>query len=342
MSAEAASPSRQTRQGLRIAAAASVGFTAAVALGQSLPFLAPMFAVQFLTASGRPPGLRQAAGMVALIVVAGWVAAALTQLCGDRPAALLPLLGLVYFTCFMLQATGRGGGAPFLIIVIALMIPMFGILRTEIGEGVVPLLAKAALGGAALTWLAHAAFPDPGGDEADPATSAARVDRPVRLALANAAIILVLLVVCLVDDRFSTAVIVPITAASLLGQFDHAAGGRAALGLMVLNLLGGVIASLAFTLIELRPTVPFLFLTVLTAALLFGGRAADDPAAGKIYAGALTTFLILLGLGVSPSSGDVAESFATRIGMVAFAIVATFWLTALLWPASAAPQGRPR
>lgn len=323
---------RPKRQGLRIASAVAVGFTVAVANGEALPFLAPMFAIQFLAATVRPPPVWQAFGMVVLIVIAGWAAAALTQLCGDRPAALLPLLGLVYFACFLLQARGKGGGAPFLIVVVAVMIPMLGVLHTDIGEGVVPMLARAVLGSVVLAWLAHAVFPDPGGDVPTPAPPAPPLDRSARLALANTAILLMLLIVCLVDDRFSNAVVVPITAASLLNQYDHTAGGRAALGLVIVNLLGGVVASLAFAFIELRPTLPFLFLTVLFVALIFGGRAVTNPATAKVYAGALTTFAILLGLGVSPLPGGAAESFATRIGMVTFAIAATLLLTGLFWP----------
>lgn len=350
MSAEAARAGtlaqlRPKRQGLRIATTAAVGFTVAVASGEALPFLAPMFAIQFLAAAVRPPDVRQALGMILLIVIAGWASVALTQLCGDRPAALLPLLGLVYFACFLLQAQGKGGGAPFLVIVVAIMVPMLGVLQKDVGEGVVGLLAKAVVGGVLLAWIAHAAFPDPVGDETAPTASPAALGRSVRLALANAAILLVLLAVCLVDDRFSTAVVVPITAASLLNQFDHAAGGRAAVGLMIVNLSGGIAASLAFAFIEMRPTIPFVFLTVLAVALLFGGRAAADPATGKVYVGALTTFLILLGLGMSPLPGGASENFATRIGLVSFAIVCTLCLTALLWPSSPShpgPDGRRR
>ncbi|WP_020188329.1 DUF2955 domain-containing protein [Methylopila sp. 73B] len=329
---------RSKRQGLRIASAVAVGFTVAVANGEALPFLAPMFAIQFLAATVRPLTVRQAFGMVMLIVVAGWFAAALTQLCGDRPAALLPLLGLVYLACFLLQARGKGGGAPFLIIVVAVMVPMLGVLQTDLGEGVVPMLAKAVLGGVALAWLAHAAFPDPGGDVPAPAPPAPPLDRSARLALANTAILLIVLTVCLVDDRFSNAVVVPITAASLLNQFDHTAGSRAALGLVGANLLGGVVASVAFAFIDLRPTLPFVFFTLLFVALMFGGQAAANPATAKVYAGALTTFVILLGLGVSPLPGSAVESFSTRIGMVTFAIAATLLLTGLLRPTSTPRQ----
>jgi hypothetical protein len=149
--------------------------------------------------------------------------------------------------------------------------------------------------------------------------------------LANTAILLAVVVLCLVDSRFSTAIVVPITVASLLNQLDLATSGRAAFGLMIVNLLGGIVASLAFAFVELRPTLPFLFLTVLFVALLFGGRAAADPKAGKAFAGALVTFLILFGLGVSPLPASTPDSFTTRIVMVLFAIVWTFCFAALLW-----------
>lgn len=322
---------RVKRQGLRIAGAVAIGFTAAVATGEVLPFLAPMIAVQFLMGSARPPGVRQAIGLIVLILVVGEALVWLTALLGDRPIVLLPLLGLIYFTCFLLQAQGKGGGATFLVIVIAIMVPMFAILQKDLGEGIVFTLFKGALGGVILTWLAHAIFPDPGGLAAPPAAPP-RLDRAVPRAVANTAILLAMVVLCLVDSSFSTAVVVPITVASLLNQLDLATSGRAALGLMVVNLLGGIVASLAFVLIELRPTLPFLFLTILLVALLFGGRAAADQKAGKVFAGALTTFLILFGLGVSPLPSETPDSFATRIGLILFAIAYTFCLASLLWP----------
>ena len=59
-----------------------------------------------------------------------------------------------------------------------------------------------------------------------------------------------------------------------------------------------MLASLAFAFVELRPSLPFLFLTVFLVGLILGGRAAAGLA--KMYAGALTTFLILFGSGISP------------------------------------------
>lgn len=51
-----------------------------------------------------------------------------------------------------------------------------------------------------------------------------------------------------------------------------------------------------------------------------------------MFAGALTIFLILFGLGVSPLPGSAAESFATRIVYIAVALTYTLLLATILWP----------
>ena len=94
--------------------------------------------------------------------------------------------------------------------------------------------------------------------------------------------------------------------------------------------LSGVLASLAFAFVELRPSLPFLFLTIFLVGLILGGRAAAGRA--RMYAGALTTFLILFGSGIAPLPTTTAESFATRIGYVLLAVGYTLCMMALLWP----------
>ncbi|UCI05653.1 DUF2955 domain-containing protein [Mesorhizobium sp. B1-1-8] len=325
---------RLKRQGLRIGFAVAGGMTAAVASGSVMPFLGPLFAAQFLVSSPKPLALRQAIGLVIIIFLVGQAMVLLTGLTGDRPVVLLALLGLIYFGCFLLLARGKGGPVGFLIIVIAIMVPMLGLLHKDLGESIVGLLLKGVLSGVALTWLTHLVFPDSRPDTLEPPVVPLLEGAEWR-ALANAAILVMMVAVCLVSDLFSSAIVVPITVASVLNQIDLANSRRAAFGLMIVNLLGGIAASTAFLFLEIRPTLIFLFLIVLIVGLLFGGRAADRQS-GKIYAGALTIFIILFGLGVSPLPTSAGDSFATRIGQVLFAIACTACLTALLWPAARA------
>ncbi|MBB4277505.1 hypothetical protein GGE12_005312 [Rhizobium mongolense] len=140
--------------------------------------------------------------------------------------------------------------------------------------------------------------------------------------------------VCLINDQLSAALVIPITVASLLGQFDAAASGRVALGLVIINLSGGILASIAYSILTLRPSLFSIFLIVLVVALLLGGRAAASSKDARMYAGALTTSLVLFGLSVSPVPGGAAESFATRIVYVGAALIYTVLMAVIFWPQS--------
>jgi hypothetical protein len=319
------------RQGLRIATAVAVGFTIAVWAKEAIPFLVPVFASQFLTTSRRPPSLAQGLLMIGLVFVAAQALALAVSVLTGYPLVLGALLWLLYFVGFYLQAEGKGGAANFIILVIGIIVPLLEIEQVYLGESIVAALTKAAIGGVVLAWGAHALWPAPAGDAPQPSAGPAS-RRPAHQALASASILLASVVLCFIDHRLSFALIIPITVASLLGQLDLATTQRTALGLVIVNLLGGLVASFAFAFVSLRPSLPAIFLVTLIVALVFGGRAAADPRMGKISAGALTTFLVLLGLGVSPLPGSPSEFFSTRIAYVLFVILYTLCLAALLWP----------
>ena len=321
---------------LRIAVAVAGGLVISAASGSVFPFLAPMFAAQFLISTRRPLQFNQAIGMIVLIVVVGQFLVLATSILGERPVVTALLLWLIYFVCFMAQAEAKGGVAIFLILIIAVMIPLLGILQIDLGRSIILVLIEAAASGALLSWGAHALFPETGEEPAKP------TPQPIASALThavlNASVLLGIVVWCIVDSRFSTAIVVPITVASLLGQMEFAKSRQAAFGLMVVNLLGGIVASIAFSLLSLRPEFHFLFLIVFLVALLFGYAAISNAEMEKFWAGALSTCILLLGLGISPLPTSTPDSFTTRIGFVAFAIVYTLCATAVLWPIANRPQ----
>ncbi len=340
MSAEAlAGPSpsidlaRAKRQGLRVVLAVTVGFSLSLIHGSVLPFLAPLFATQFLLASYNPPGLRQGLGTVLLILMVGALLIFLTGLLGDRPLVLLPLLWLCYFSCFFAQGRQVGGAGPALMLVIAIVVPLLDILQRDLGESIVLILAKAVSLALLLTWGAHAVFPDVGQTQVNPAAvSRPELERVTRQAMVSGVILLSMVTLCLIDSRLATAMVIPITVASLLSQFELGMSTRTAAALIVINLLGGVAASLAFTVVELRPSLLWVILSLLLVSLLFAGRAVLGAVTGKVFGGGLTTFLILFGLGVSPLPGETPELFSTRIAYVLFAVVYALCMASLLWP----------
>ncbi|AIC27746.1 hypothetical protein IE4771_CH02646 [Rhizobium etli bv. mimosae str. IE4771] len=330
----------QKRQGLRVALAVSVGFTLAVHAGAIVPFLGPLFAAQFLLGSSRPMPFGKTVGAAVVILIAGMAMMVLTNVLGDRPAPFLLILGLTYFACFAAQSTGKGGPAVFLVLVVSIIVPLLGILNKELANSILSILVAGVLSGTVLMWFAHAVFPEPlsGNVEAAP------IDRrpPALLrALANTVILLGSVVICLTSDNLTAAAVIPITVASLLGQLDIAASARTAIGLVLVNLFGGVLASVAYAALSLRPNLLSIFLIVLIVVLLIGGRAAGRSRNAPVFAGALTIFLILFGLGVSPLPGSAAESFATRIVYVAAALIYALLFAAILWPRTGEAKRMP-
>lgn len=255
----------------------------------------------------------------------------LTDVLGERPAPFLLILGLTYFACFAAQSTGKGGPAVFLVLVVAIIVPLLGILNKELANSILSILVTGVLSGTVLMWFAHAVFPEPFSQQIE---AAPIEERPPALgrALANTVILLGSVVICLTSDNLTAAAVIPITVASLLGQLDVAASARAAIGLVLINLFGGVLASVAYAALSLRPNLFSIFLIVLVVVLLIGGRAAARSKDAPVFAGALTTFLILFGLGVSPLPGSAAESFATRIVYVAAALIYALLFAVILWP----------
>jgi hypothetical protein len=337
MSVDSTAVAQQKRKGLRVAFAVSVGFSVAVYLGAIVPFLGPLFAAQFLLGSARPMPIGKTVGAAALILVTGIVMMVSTSLLGERPATFLLLLGLIYFACFVVQSTGKGGPAVFLVLVVAIIVPLLGILNKDLANSILSILVTGVLSGTLLMWFAYAIFLEPSSQNVEAVPSEERPPALLR-ALANTGILLASVMICLTSDNLTAAAVIPITVASLLGQLDVAASTRAAIGLVLVNLFGGVLASVAYAMLMLRQSLLSIFVVVLVVTLLLGGRAAARSKDAPVFAGALTIFLILFGLGVSPLPGSAAESFATRIAYVAAALIYALLLSAILWPRTTSPK----
>lgn len=325
----------QKRKGLRVALAVSVGFTASVASGQIVPFLGPLFAAQFLLSSSLPIPFGKTLGMCGLILVVGVAVSYLPAWFGDDPATFVALLSLLYFLCFVTQTQGKYGAAVFLILIVDVIVPLIGKLNEELAESTLSILVTGVVTGAALMWLAHAVVPEP--TVAEIPSEITITTKPDYLrALSNTVILISTMVFCLINESFSSALLIPITVVSVLGQIDITATSRATIDLIIVNVLGGVLASIGYAILSLRPNLFWMFIIVLVVGLLIGGRAAARSATAKVHAGALTIFLSLFGIGVSPLPGSSAESFSTRILLVVVAIGYVVLTTALLW------RSRPR
>ena len=78
-------------------------------------------------------------------------------------------------------------------------------------------------------------------------------------------------------------------------------------------------AGLAYNLILLGHTLPFFVTVCLAATLIFAGRIVTAGDRAAVYVVGLGTFVLLLGLGLSPLPGSSGEAFVSRLLNVIFA-----------------------
>ena len=149
---------------------------------------------------------------------------------------------------------------------------------------------------------------------ATPATTTS-LDEPVaaaRFALFDTLVLMPLLIWFILNAT-EAAIVVLIVVVTLLRQADRQQGKSAALGLILGNLVAGVVAGIAYNVILLGNTLPFFITVCLVATLMFAGRIATADDRAPVYVVALGTFVLLLGLGLSPLPGSSGEAFVSRL-----------------------------
>ena len=126
-------------------------------------------------------------------------------------------------------------------------------------------------------------------------------------------LVLIPLLTWFILNATEAAIVVLIVVVTLLRQTDRQQGKSAALGLILGNLIAGVAAGIAYNLILLGNTLPFFVTVCLAATLMFAGRIATAGKRAPVYVVALGTFVLLLGLSLSPLPGSTGEAFVSRI-----------------------------
>lgn len=303
----------------RIALAVALGFAIGEAQEQPFSFLTPLLAFQLLMKAPQAPSLRQGIGFVLAVTIASFAALSLANALQDRQFVYVIVLGLIFFVCFYLQMIGKGGPLPGLLLVCNAMVPVLSVISRDLAQDFVAVLILSAASAVLLAWLAHAVFPEPAQAPANgaggPVAESPRA--AIWTALASTLILMPGVIHYLANDS-EASVVVLMTIIAILGQ-QAGMRRRAALGLLLGNLIGGLMASVAYYALVLAPSLPLLFLVVLAAGLVLVDAATRPTPAAGIFAVATPTFLILLGLGLTPITDGSGAAFVSRVVDVAFA-----------------------
>ena len=177
----------------------------------------------------------------------------------------------------------------------------------------------------------HAAFPDP--TEAAPPGPPPAMDHAgaARMALVGTLVIMPLMLVLIGNE--SAAVVIAVTALSILKSSSAQGGARAALGLLGANVIAGAVAVAAYALVTAVPTLAMLAAVTIAVSLAFGGVIAMGGQRAAVAGAACAAAILLFGSGLSPLY-DSGTAFVDRLMNVliasAYTVVAYMLLEELL------------
>lgn len=303
-----------------MALAIAISLTLAEARDTTFAFITAMFALQMMVKSPHPPSLKQGFGFAVILIIATHVALTLTGALLNRPVVYLITLGLVFFACFYLQARGKGGPLPQLLLICNAMLPVLAVQSPDLAIDFADIMIEAAIGAPLVVWLVHGLLPAKEVmGEAPAPTAAAAVSPETALGRALVAMLVVMLPFAhYLAQAAGASFVILITCIGIVSQAPELQG-RLAGGLLLGNLIGGVAATLAYLAVSLMPNLGVLFLMTLLVGLILGSRFQAGTTLAPVFGIALTTFLILFGLGLAPVDAGSGIAFMARLLDVASA-----------------------
>jgi hypothetical protein len=331
------------RRTLRLALVMALGLTVAEARDQPFAFLPALFAVQMLVKSPKPPSLVQGIGFAAVMAMSAGVALTLCNALIDRPVAYLLLVGLVVVGCFWLMAQGRGGPLPQLLLLCNALIPVLAVQSRDLAADFTSVMIDAGIAAPLLVWLAHGLLPAAAQlapVQTSSAVGAGDAARDAGRQAVIAAIVLLLPFVYFMLHPEEASFVILVSIIGIASQRPEARG-LAAAGLLLGNVVGGIAASPAFYAVTLLPWLGMLFLVTFLAGLVLAGQFNSGSRLAPVFGIALSTFLILFGLGLAPIGDGSAAAFVSRLADVLLASLYTLGAVVLLGGMRRSPDKAP-
>jgi len=288
--------------------------------------LPAMLAVQLLAGRG-PISVKQGVGFVVVMLTASVFAVLVSQIFVDSPLVLLLTVSLVTFLAFLSMARGQAAGVAGTFLITTAVVPLLATESMSVAYGFIHSLVAGSVLAGLLVFAAHAFFPMR--VQAQSVSAVVQVERDAApLALANTAVLMSLVIYFMLTPS-PVSIVLVLTVISILRQPADLGGGTAA-GLILGNLVGGLASTVAYLLVTLLPYPAFLLLVVLLVGLILGDRIARGGLSAPIYTVGLMTFLILLGLGLSPLPQDSGTLFIARVFDVMLGAVFAIGMASLL------------
>ena len=312
---------------LRLALATTLSVAIAYGVGWPLSFITTIFTWNFLKAPTMLP-LRAGLMIVNQMAVGCALGIVLTLTVLQYPGAFISAVFLIMFLIYYANACGK---SPFLIICLTIgttVVPMMGLQARGLAVFVSVYLVLGIAVAVLFTWLAQGLLPDrlapvdaraATTPQKPPAPALPREEQIYKAWTSTLVVSPVIAIFYLLN--LSDKIVVMVSIALVAQQASLDAGSKAALGMLIGNILGGIAAVIFYYALLAAPTYSFLIVLILATALIFArGNFSGTPRA-PVYGAVYSTLLLLTGLGISATGDAVPAKMFSRIGQIILVVI---------------------
>lgn len=313
---------------LRFAAGTTGAFAVSELMGWYPSFLAPLLAGVLLANLPVSPPFKVGVFLVLAQTAGAYSAYMLTVLLHHVPAVLFGSIALILLICFVNLARGRGFLPILLILISYATVPIVTMMAPQQAGSLAFAFARGMVIAIITVWLAHGLWPKTS-PPAAPQAQAAH-DFPLATAITGVAIVLPLMLVFLMYG-ITDALPVLITTVVLVINFDPQKSAMQGMAMMIGNFVGGMVAIIAYSLLQVAPSLAALALITFLVALAFAVRIAGGGPAGAVSLITFNQAIVLFSLSLAPG-GSSPGLWVTRLIQFGIACLFAIGMMTLLWP----------
>ncbi|WP_411992458.1 DUF2955 domain-containing protein [Agarivorans sp. DSG3-1] len=318
------------RHMLRFSLVSSLMFVLAVTLEWGMSYVTALFVVQLLL-PGKPPLNLKMVKTLALAVLSCFaVGLGVVLIAQPYPLLLFIILAWCLFFVFYRANTGMNELVVLFLLVALIALPMLASVSRAAASGFVFDFMVAFVLALLIVALVHWLIPsDDDFHQKPPVPPVTELTQQfaIRKAIVSTMVLLPLLVYFFAFHKLSDLLVV-IFVAILAQNPELTKGVKASLGIVFTNIVGGLIALLAFNLLEAVPHLLFLSLLITLIFMLIAQAIYLHPK-GAIVAAGLSAFIIVLASTIGTGGGEASTKFYGRIfqlSMVGVYVVGSFYI----------------
>ena len=306
----------QSRNILRYVAGVMFSLILAYSLNWTLAYVMPVFVAKLLL--DKPVADKQVMtelglSMVATVIIALLVTNGLAQ----YPIIMLTLVGILMLWAYYLFQDQKWNFFATMLMISALLLPYLGLMQPVIALEVGKALMLAGGGAVVVYGLMHWVFPSqptirPKIEEKT--LEQVSQEQQLKMKESYKALLISFPVIAFCYFFQTTGAILTMIFVGILSlQLTAPKSVKLSMFLLMTNIVGGLLAIIAYELLVTVPWFPFLVAIMAFFTVSFAGKIYGQPEKAPLYAGIFSALLVIFGAVVASDSKLIDDNFYTRI-----------------------------